>query len=181
MVQIIRAREKRSQKLSQSIANEAAKAAASSRSVYARAIVIDGPFCKRHADEPTDRGNELFRSNRTRGQVRAAKKGIYRPSLKGQKVRMMLRIEKAQPPPSGACHPRSASSPRTATTIAPRIADQRAHPTKRTTVRDRATTALLLDWLRADRRCRRYPVPRADRSRQNASSECASSKLISWQ
>jgi len=60
MVQIIRAREKRSQKLSQSIANEAAKAAASSRSVYARAIVIDGPFCKRHADEPTDRGNELF-------------------------------------------------------------------------------------------------------------------------
>jgi hypothetical protein len=32
-----------------------AKAAASSRSVYACAIVIvDGPFCNRHADERTD-------------------------------------------------------------------------------------------------------------------------------
>jgi len=35
--------------------NEAAKAAASSRRVYACAVVIaDGPFGNRHADEPTD-------------------------------------------------------------------------------------------------------------------------------
>jgi hypothetical protein len=45
----------RSQKLSQSTAKEVAEAAASSRSVYACAIVIaDGPFCNRHADERTD-------------------------------------------------------------------------------------------------------------------------------
>ena len=78
-------------------------------------------------------------------------------------------------------HPRSASSPRTATTIAARIAERRADPTPRSIARDRVITALLLDWLRADRRCRRCLVPGADRSRQNASSECASSKLISWQ
>jgi predicted DNA-binding ribbon-helix-helix protein len=78
-------------------------------------------------------------------------------------------------------HPRNASSPRTAITIAAKIAERRADPTPRTIARDRATTASLLDWLRADRRCRRYRVPGADRSRQNASSECASSKLICWQ
>src|SRR5712675_2378065 len=77
--------------------------------------------------------------------------------------------------------PFSASSPRTATTIAARIAERRADPTTRMTARDRAVTALLLDWLRADRRCRRYRVPGADRPRQNAWSECASSKLISRQ
>src|SRR5438552_5393000 len=77
--------------------------------------------------------------------------------------------------------PFSTSSPRTATTIAARIAERRADRTPRSIARDRATTALLLDWLRADRRCRRYRVPGADRPRQNAWSECASSKLISRQ
>src|SRR5205814_2311169 len=72
-------------------------------------------------------------------------------------------------------------SARTTTTFAARIAERRADPTKRKTARRQPDTALLLNWLRADRRCRRYLVPGADRSRQNASSECASSKLISWQ
>jgi hypothetical protein len=67
--------------------------------VYACATVIDGPFCKRHADEPTDRGNELFRSN-ARGQVRGANLCLS-VVIKDHKDWTKLSIEKAPPLPAG--------------------------------------------------------------------------------
>ena len=121
------------------------------------------PCCKRKAERPN------------RSALEFALGGSH------QRVLPMSKQERHGLLPRLWRHPRRASSPRTATTIAPMIADQRPDPTKRTSAQDRATTALLLDWLRADRRCRRYLVPGADRPRQNAWSECASSKLISRQ